>query len=291
MVFLDKRYATLLEVCLVSLLLTFVGWLREAYLAYLKCSMFWHFGFPAFMMLIVLLAITLPKRSFRIYGFLPRSPRFTLKWSSAFIAIFILPAAFSIGMSAALGVAKPAGLSPLSVILNVIFYMVFVGLVEEAYFRGYVQSRLNEVFERRWRRLIFKAWKVDYGMSLPLTSIIFALMHIVNYWNPIISRWEPAWWMPIHILGAFAFGCLAGALREASDIYVSASLHGGIMTSYTFLSIYTSDLILSISLFISWFIFFSLLAVFFHESENPGDLNQRVGGSLKSRIQSLPETY
>ena len=275
MVFLDKRYATLLEVCLVSLLLTFVGWLREAYLAYLKCSMFWHFGFPAFMMLIALLAIILPRRSFRIYGFLPRSPRFTLKWSSAFIAVFILPAAFSIGVSAALGVAKPAGLSPLSIILNVIFNMIFIGLVEEAYFRGYVQSRLNEAFERRWRRLIFKAWKVDYGMSLPLTSIIFALIHIVNYWNPIISRWEPAWWMPIHILGAFAFGCLAGALREASDIYVSASLHGGIMTAYTFLSIYTSELILNISLFISWLIFFYLLAIFFHESENLSGLDLR----------------
>ncbi|TDA33921.1 hypothetical protein DSO06_06725 [Candidatus Nezhaarchaeota archaeon WYZ-LMO8] len=42
--------------------------------------------------------------------------------------------------------AKPARLSPLSIILNVILYMVFVGLVEEAYFRGYVQSRLNEAF-------------------------------------------------------------------------------------------------------------------------------------------------
>ncbi|MEM2234673.1 MAG: CPBP family intramembrane glutamic endopeptidase [Desulfurococcaceae archaeon] len=265
---MGKQYVALLEVCLVSLILTFVGWLREAYLAYLKCNMFWHFGYPTFMMLIAILAITLPRRSFRIYGFLPRSPRFTLKWGSAFIAVFILPTVVSIVMSAALGVAKPAGLSPLSIILNVIFYMVFVGLVEEAYFRGYVQSRLNEVFEKRWRRLVFKAWRVDYGVGLLLTSAIFALMHIVNYWNPITLRWEPAWWMPIHILGAFAFGCLAGAVREASDIYISASLHGGIMTSYTFLSIYTSELILNISLFTSWFIFFYLLTIFLRESEN-----------------------
>ncbi|MEM2005879.1 MAG: hypothetical protein QXK83_07405, partial [Zestosphaera sp.] len=91
---------------------------------------------------------------------------------------------------------------------------------------------------------------------------------IVNYWNPITSRWEPVWWMPIHILGCFAFGYLAGAIREASDIYVSASLHGGIMTSYTFLSIYTNELILNASLFASWFIFFYLLAIFLRESEN-----------------------
>ncbi|MEM0038682.1 MAG: CPBP family intramembrane glutamic endopeptidase [Zestosphaera sp.] len=220
------------------------------------------------MMLVTLLTIILPRRSLRIYGFIPKNLRFTLKWSSAFIAVFIIPTAVSIAVSVALGVAKPAGLSPLSVILNVFFYMVFVGLVEEAYFRGYAQSRLNEVFERRWRRLVFRAWRVDYGVSLPLTSAIFALIHIVNYWNPITSRWEPTWWMPIHILGCFAFGHLAGAIREASDIYVSASLHGGIMTSYTFLSIYTNELILNTSLFTSWFIFFHLLAIFLRESEN-----------------------
>ncbi|MEM0049880.1 MAG: CPBP family intramembrane glutamic endopeptidase [Candidatus Bathyarchaeia archaeon] len=261
---LGKRYAALLEVCLVTLILTFVAWLHQTYLS----GIFLGFTFKTFMMLVALLVIILPRRSFRIYGFLPRSPRFTLKWSSAFIAAFILPTVVSIAMSAALGMAKPAGLSPLGIILNVIYFMVFVGLVEEAYFRGYVQSRLNEVFERRWRRLIFKAWKVNYGVGLLLTSVIFALIHIVNYWNPITLRWEPVWWMPLHILGCFAFGCLAGAMREASDIYTSASLHGGIMTAYTFLSIYTSELILNVSLAVSWFIFFYLLAIFFHESEN-----------------------
>ncbi|MEM2589815.1 MAG: CPBP family intramembrane glutamic endopeptidase [Zestosphaera sp.] len=264
---MSKRYVALLEVCLVSLILVFVAWLHEAYLAYLS-GIFFGFSFKTFMMLVTLLTVILPRRSFRIYGFLPESPHFTLKWSLVFIAVFIIPTAVSIIMSATLGIAKPARLSLLSVILNVIFYMVFVGLVEEAYFRGYVQSRLNEVFEKRWRRLVFKTWRVDYGVSLLLTSVIFALIHIVNYWNPITSRWEPVWWMPIHILGGFAFGCLAGAIREASDIYVSASLHGGIMTSYTFLSIYTNELTLNITLFTSWFIFFRLLTTFFNESEN-----------------------
>ncbi|MEM3762150.1 MAG: CPBP family intramembrane glutamic endopeptidase [Archaeoglobaceae archaeon] len=265
---MGKRYAALPEVCLVTSILIFVAWLHEAYLN----GIFVSISFKTFMMLIALLAIILPKRSFRIYGFIPKNSRFTLKWSSVFIAIFILPAAFSIAMSTALSVAKPVELSLLSIVLNVIFFMFFVGFVEEAYFRGYVQSRLNEVFKRRWRRLVFTL-KVDYGTSLLLSSVIFALMHVVNYWNPVISRWEPTWWMPLHILGCFAFGCVAGALREASDVYVPASLHGSIMTAYTFLSLYTSELILNVSLFISWFIFFFLLAYFFQESEN---LNPRA---------------
>ncbi|MEM1674920.1 MAG: CPBP family intramembrane glutamic endopeptidase [Thermosphaera sp.] len=154
------------------------------------------------MMLVTLLAIILPRRSFSIYGFLPESPHFTLKWGLVFIVVFIVPTAVSIVISVAMGIAKPARLSPLSIILNVVFLMVFVGLAEEAYFRGYVQSRLNEVFEKHWQKLVFKTWRVDYGVSLLLTSVIFALIHVANYWNPITSRWGPAWWIPIHTLGA-----------------------------------------------------------------------------------------
>ncbi|MEM0286221.1 MAG: hypothetical protein QXW34_03695 [Candidatus Methanomethyliaceae archaeon] len=138
-------------------------------------------------------------------------------------------------MSVALGIAVAAGHNSRS----------SLGL---AFFRGYMQSRLNK---RRWRRLVFKVWKVDYGMSLPLTSVIFALINIVNYWSPITSRWEIAWWMSIHILAYFAFRYLAEAIRETLDIYTSASLHEGVMSAYTFLSIYTSKLILNISLFIN----------------------------------------
>ncbi len=265
---MGKRYKALLEVCLVSLILAFVAWLHEAYLSGIFRGIFLGFSFKTFMMFVTLLAIILPRRSFRTYGFLPRSLRFTLKWGSAFVAVFTIPTVVSIAVSIALGVAKSAGLSLLGITLNVVFFMVFVGLVEEAYFRGYMQSKLNEVFEKRWRRLVFKAWRVDYGVGLLLASAVFALIHVVNYWNPITSRWEPTWWMPIHILGCFAFGCLAGAVREASDIYVSASLHGGIMTAYTFLLYYTSESILNITLFTSWFIFFYLLTTFFHESEN-----------------------
>lgn len=262
-----RAAAALLETSLITVLCILAWWILEARLSFLKCNVFWHFGVKALLMLVALSAIILPRRSLKVYGFLPISPRFTLKWSSVSIAVFILPATASIMLSAALGAIKPVNLSPLGIILNIIFIMVFIGLVEEAYFRGYIQSRLNEVFEKRWRRLVFKAWGVKYGAGMFLVSIIFALVHVVNYWNPLISRWEPSWWMPLHILGCFAFGCLAGALREASDIYVPASLHGGVMTAYTFLSIYVSEMAMNISLFVSWFIFFYLLANFFRDAE------------------------
>lgn len=264
---LSKRYAALLEVLIVTLILIFVIWISEACLGYMIHGIFLDFIVKTFIIFVVLLAIVIPKRNFKIYGFLPKNLYFTFKWSIVFMIIFILPAVISIIISIILGIAKPAKLSLLAIILNIVFFMIFVGFIEEAYFRGYVQSRLNEAFDKRHRKLIFKAWRVNYGTSLFLTSVIFALMHIVNYWNPIMSKWEPTWWMPIHILGCFAFGCIVGALREASDIYVSSSLHGSIMIAYTFLSIYTNEWILNISLFISWFIFFNTLTFFFHRSK------------------------
>ncbi len=131
---LGKRYAALLEVCLVSLVLAFIVWLHEAYLSGILLG----FSFKTFMVFVTLLAIVLPRRSFRVYGFIPRSLHFTLKWSLVFVAVFIVPAIVSIAVSVALGVAKLAKLSLLGIALNVVFFMVFVGLVEEAYFRGYV---------------------------------------------------------------------------------------------------------------------------------------------------------
>ncbi|MEM4475596.1 MAG: CPBP family glutamic-type intramembrane protease, partial [Fervidicoccaceae archaeon] len=160
------------------LLVAFAAWLFEAYLSWFAL---WARCFKALWVPMILLAIVLPKRDFGAYGFSPENPRFTLKWSLVFVAVFILPAAASIALSAALGAARQAELSPLGIVSETVFLMIFVGLIEEAYFRGYAQSRLNEVFEKRWRRLVFKAWKVNYGVSLPLTSVIFALLHVVNY--------------------------------------------------------------------------------------------------------------
>ncbi|MEM4553793.1 MAG: hypothetical protein QXI86_06145 [Ignisphaera sp.] len=87
---MDMRYAALLEVCLVSLVLAFIVWLHEAYLSGILLG----FSFKTFMMFVTLLAITLPRRGFRIYGFIPRSLRFILKWSLVFVAVFIVSAIF-----------------------------------------------------------------------------------------------------------------------------------------------------------------------------------------------------
>lgn len=262
-----KRAAALLEACLMIVFVVLVCWFFEAYLTGVA---FWNWYFKALIALIALCAVILPRRSLKSYGFIPSSPRFTLKWSLAFIAVFILPAIVPIVVSAASGKASivvASTLGKVSPLRIAVFFMVFVGLIEEAFFRGYVQSRLNEAFEKRWQNFLIKDWKVNYGTGLLLASALFALLHIVNYWNPLAFKWEPTSWMPLHIAFCFFGGLILGILREASgDVYVPASVHGSIMTAYTLLSIYAGGWLLFTSLFVSWFIFFLLLAPFLNQA-------------------------
>ncbi len=57
--------------------------------------------------------------------------------------------------------------------------LVIIALPEEAFYRGYVQSRLDQAFPQRLRIL-----GADVGPSLVITSIIFALGHLATIHEP-----------------------------------------------------------------------------------------------------------
>jgi membrane protease YdiL (CAAX protease family) len=64
------------------------------------------------------------------------------------------------------------------------FHLIMVALPEEFFFRGYFQSRLNQVFEKKWN-----LFGVKVGFSLIITSIVFALSHsliTLKIWHPLI---------------------------------------------------------------------------------------------------------
>ena len=66
--------------------------------------------------------------------------------------------------------------------LKMTVYQLFViALPEEFFFRGYLQTRLNQVFGRR-----FKLFGVETGWGLPVTALIFMIFHLIfgiNLWN------------------------------------------------------------------------------------------------------------
>lgn len=61
------------------------------------------------------------------------------------------------------------------------FQLFLVALPEEFFFRGWLQSFLNKHFSKKWRLL-----GTPFGLSLPLTALIFAFSHsliTLQWWH------------------------------------------------------------------------------------------------------------
>lgn len=81
-------------------------------------------------------------------------------------------------------------------------------LGEELFFRGYMQTRLNEVLARRW-----SVRGVRFGAGLIFTAIIFGLLHAFNTVDYFGGRYAFAWgWA----CSTMMTGLLFGLLREAT---------------------------------------------------------------------------
>jgi len=95
---------------------------------------------------------------------------------------------------------------------------IVIGLSEEFFFRGYLQTRLNAVFGRPYRFL-----GVSYGRGLFVAALLFGLCHVVS---GDFGRIRVAF-----------FGLFAGWLWERSGtIAVPAAYHGFANLLYDFMA-------------------------------------------------------
>ncbi|UCD85078.1 MAG: CPBP family intramembrane metalloprotease [Deltaproteobacteria bacterium] len=117
----------------------------------------------------------------------------------------------SLGFTLGLGTggAPPEGWMALAV-----YQVFFIALPEEYFYRGYVQSRLNQAFPRGFRVL-----KVDFGWALIVAALLFALGHF------IISL---QWWQ----MNVLFPGLLFGWLRERSGSIIAPTLFHGLCNIY-----------------------------------------------------------
>ncbi len=93
----------------------------------------------------------------------------------------------------------------------VAYHLFFVAVPEELFYRGYVQSRLDEVWPARWQ--VFGAL---VGPGLLISSLIFALGHSVV----LAQWWHPAIFFPSLVFGwlrARTGGVMAGAFFHAAS--------------------------------------------------------------------------
>jgi membrane protease YdiL (CAAX protease family) len=164
--------------------------------------------YPTLWFLVPFALITFTGRSYERYGLTLRglgSARFHLLTAAIIFGGYaLLHYAFA---RIVLGLRFEPTLPP--DFLDLVFtQLVVVGLSEEFFFRGYLQTQLNQRFERRWHFL-----GVRFGWGLLLAALLFGLCHIVT---GDLARMRVVF-----------FGLFAGWLRERSpSIVVPAAYHG-----------------------------------------------------------------
>jgi uncharacterized protein len=108
------------------------------------------------------------------------------------------------------------GIWPSSLLKLVAYHLFFVAIPEELFYRGYLQTRLDEAFGTRWR--IFGA---NVGPGLLITSVIFAAGHSIVQ----VQWWHFAIFIPSLMFGwmrARTGQIVAGAFFHAwSNVTVS----------------------------------------------------------------------
>lgn len=96
------------------------------------------------------------------------------------------------------------------------YHLFFVGIPEEIFYRGYVQSRLDEIWEKKWTVL-----GAQVGPGLLLTCAIFAAGHSLV----VVQWWHFAIFFPSLVFGwlrARTGGVMAGAMFHAfSNVLVA----------------------------------------------------------------------
>jgi membrane protease YdiL (CAAX protease family) len=120
------------------------------------------------------------------------------------------------------GLAAMHALYPVSPLAaRILGVFLFVAFLEEIFFRGYLQSRLDAGFGKP-----FSVFGVDFGMGLILASIAFGLFH------PLSAAGAPPWpWA----LWTAAFGLILGLLREKTgSVWTPGLLHGLILVPSVF---------------------------------------------------------
>jgi uncharacterized protein len=107
------------------------------------------------------------------------------------------------------------------VLLTVLWLFFGAGFGEEVFFRGYIQSRIDQSFGRP-RRLL----GIAFGAGLIISSLLFGFIHALNTVDYFSNRFEFAWlWM----LPNFTAGLFFGVLRQRTGSILAGSVTHGLL--------------------------------------------------------------
>jgi membrane protease YdiL (CAAX protease family) len=175
------------------------------------------FGAPTLWFVVPFAIVTLLGRPYEEYGLTLRNPGPLRFHAAVCLIVFGTYALVHYGFArVVLGLAFHPTLAP-DLPELALEQLLVVGLSEELFFRGYLQTQLNRVFGRPYRFL-----GASWGLGLPAAALLFGLCHLVH---GDVTRIRTA-----------LFGLLVGWLRERTDtIAVPAAYHGFANLLYDFM--------------------------------------------------------
>ena len=224
---MDDRVKAVLEVLVVEAVFFILAW----YFEYLFDRDYGWFS-KIVMILLGFIGIFLHGKP-REYGLVPRNLEFSLKWCFYVVLIFSFTSIVAILVSVFVETFKMVSFHTL--LIDLLWFMVFVGFAEELFFRGYVQSRLSEVFTKRYER--FLGVKLQWGQGALVTGVVFfGLPHLLVAINPFTGRVSFSPLIFIMTLFACFIGVLLGVMREKTGcVLVPSIVHGAL--DYTAFSV------------------------------------------------------
>ncbi|HDH44462.1 MAG TPA: CPBP family intramembrane metalloprotease [Thermococcus sp.] len=245
----------LLEVSIAEAIFFVVAW-------YLQSVVSTGYGWysKAFMILIGITAILFHGNP-REYGLTFGNFKFNLKWCIHITLIFLLIWLATLLFSALFG--SFTAVDPKTLLVDLVWFFMFVGFAEEMFFRGYIQSRLNEVFRKKYGKILWINFEWSKGTMIA-GVFFFGLPHIFAGINPFTGNVAitPAV-MVMAVLACF-MGVVFGVIVEKTNsILVPTILHGlidftafslGRLTSMT-----TSNIAVGIAMFLFFFLIFERL--------------------------------
>jgi membrane protease YdiL (CAAX protease family) len=123
--------------------------------------------------------------------------------------------AFPLVLEAALGRLT------LGVFSTVLWQLAFGGFAEELFYRGYIQSTVNEEYGRPW-----SIEGVSYGPGLLVSSALYGLDRALNTFRPLQGVFSVSWSWGFY---AFSVGVFYGFIREHTGDIVGSGVANGLM--------------------------------------------------------------
>ena len=118
-----------------------------------------------------------------------------------------------LGMERPYGEFRPTnGISgglALTILMQALYQLLCVGYAEEFFYRGYMQTRLQGIFDPQR----FQLFGARFGWSLPITAVLFTLGH---------SLVTLQWWQPFILFPALVFGWMRA---KTGNILAAAIFH------------------------------------------------------------------